>query len=285
MKAQALRVGEFEVTGLAEGYFYLDGGAMFGVVPKTLWERKAPADALNRIRLSLNSLLVKTPKALVLIETGIGMKASPKLRDLYEIHLEPGLLPALRELGVRPEDVDFVVNSHLHFDHCGGNTVIDERGKTVPAFPRARYAIQKGEWNDALRPSERSQASYLKENFEAVGRAGQTLFVEGRAVVTDGVEVFLTPGHTRFHQSVRISSMDETLIYLGDLVPMSAHIGLPYIMSYDLYPLETLETKKKVYELAIAGNWTLAFVHDPVRYFGKVTRSGTKYQFQPLGAA
>ncbi|OGD17886.1 MAG: hypothetical protein A2W03_17805 [Candidatus Aminicenantes bacterium RBG_16_63_16] len=282
MTTERIRLGEFDIFGLREGYFLLDGGAMFGVVPKTLWEKACPADAKNRIRLGLNSLVIKTPRALVLVETGIGTKTDQKFAGIYCVETEPGLVPALAGAGFRPEEVDFVINTHLHFDHCGGNTRLDESGRIVPTFPRARYIIQQGEWEAAVRPNERDRRSYFAENFLPLREAGLVDLVDGDREVTPGVEVVVTPGHTRRHQSVRVRSGGRTLDFLGDLVPTAAHVRLSYIMSYDLYPLETLETRKKLYEEAIAGDWILGFVHDPVHFFGRVRKTDSRYEFVPV---
>jgi glyoxylase-like metal-dependent hydrolase (beta-lactamase superfamily II) len=277
-----LRLGDFDVYGLRDGFFYLDGGAMFGVVPKTLWEKKCPADARNRIRLALNSLLIKTPAALILVETGIGRKLDRKLHGIYCIEQDPGLLGSLARLGFAPEEIDFVINTHLHFDHCGGNTLRNEKGEVVPTFPRARYIIQKGEWEWAMNPHEREKGSYQAENFRPLADFGLLSLVDGDSTVTEGVEVMLAPGHTARHQCVKVKSGGQTLVYLGDLVPTSAHVALAYGMSYDLQPLENLESKRKLYEQAVVENWILAFVHDPVHYFGKVRKANQKFEFRPL---
>lgn len=282
MTSDRLRLGDYDIYGLRDGFFYLDGGAMFGVVPKTLWEKKCPADAQNRIRLALNSLLIKTPAALVLVETGIGSKLDRKFHDIYCVEQDPGLLGSLARLGFAPEEIDFVINTHLHFDHCGGNTIRDEKGAVVPAFPRARYIIQKGEWEWAMNPHEREKGSYQAENFRPLADFGLLRLVDGDAPVTEGVEVMLAPGHTARHQCVKVISGGKTLVYLGDLVPTSAHIGLAYGMSYDLHPLENLENKRKLYSQAVAEDWILAFVHDPVRYFGRVGKVNQKFEFRPL---
>ena len=282
MTTDRLRLGDFDVCGLRDGFFYPDGGAMFGVVPKPLWEKKCPADAQNRIRLGLNSILIRTPAALVLVETGIGPKLDKKLRNIYCVEQDTGLVGSLTGLGFAPEDVDFVINTHLHFDHCGGNTLRNDKGEVVPAFPRARYIIQKGEWEWAVHPHEREKGSYLAENFRPLADYGLLQLVDGDSRVTEGVEVRLAPGHTARHQLVKVSSGGHTLVYLGDLVPTSAHIGLAYGMSYDLQPLENLENKRKLYEQAVAGGWILAFVHDPVHYFGQVRKINQKYEFLAL---
>lgn len=282
MSPDRLKLGEFEIFGLREGFFSLDGGAMFGVVPKILWEKKFPADKANRIRLGLNSLVVKTPEAVVLVETGIGTKLDEKLSGIYDVNLEPGLVASLARLGLLPKDVDVVINTHLHFDHCGGNTKRTGTGEVRPTFPRARYVIQKGEWEAACFPNDREKSSYLKDNFLPLEQFRQLDLVDGDHRVVEGVEVVVTPGHTASHQGVRVRSAGRTLLYCGDLVPTSAHIGLPYIMSYDLFPLQTLETKKKIYEQAIAEDWIFAFVHDPVHFFGKIRGKNGKFEFAPL---
>ena len=284
MSAEQIRLGDFDVFGLREGFFLLDGGAMFGVVPKTLWEKVCPADGKNRIRLGLNSLLVRTGQTLVMVETGIGTKMDQKFTGIYCVQTEPGLAASLAAVGVRPEDIDFVINTHLHFDHCGGNTSRDETGRLVPTFPRARYVIQKGEWEAARNPNEREKSSYLPENFLPLEAAGRLDLVDGDHEVAPGVRVVVSPGHTRRHQSVKITSRGRTLFFLGDLVPTAAHVSLAYIMSYDLFPLETLETRKKLYDQAIAEDWLLAFVHDPVHFFGKVRRRNSRYEFVRQGA-
>jgi len=281
MKTEKLVIGSFEIYGLRDGYFYLDGGAMFGVVPKTLWQKSYPADEQNRIKLSLNSLPIQTIKDLILIETGIGTKLDPKLLEIYAVKTKPGLVSSIRKLGFDVEDVNFVVNTHLHFDHCGGNTYKNEKGEILPTFPKAKYIIQKGEWTHALHPSEREKASYFKENFLPLEKYGLVWFVEGDKEISDGVEVVLAPGHTSFHQCVKVQSEGKVLFFLGDLVPTSAHIGLPYIMSYDLFPLDTLKTKKKYYEKAIEEDWIVAFNHDPDYCFGKIKKEGEKYKFKP----
>jgi len=284
MRIKKLTLGSFEIYGLQDGLFRLDGGAMFGVVPKVLWEKRFPADEKNRIKLALNCLLIKTKKALFLVETGIGSKLNLKSSDLYSVKTEPGLIPSLRKLGVEAEDMNFVVNTHLHFDHCGGNTSKNKEGEIVPTFPMAKYIIQKGEWEYALHPSERDRASYLDENFLPLEKYSLAQIIEGKKQISAGVEVFPVPGHTAFHQCVKVQSQGEILFFLGDLVPTTAHIGLPYIMSYDLFPLETLKNKKIYYEKAIREDWILAFNHDPEHYFGKVVKEGDKYKFQPLPA-
>lgn len=282
MTFDRLTLGSFRIIGLRDGFFRLDGGAMFGVVPKTLWERIYPADDKNRIRLGLNSLLVQSSSINLIIDTGIGSHFDSKLSGLYMVDNEPGLFAALEKVGLMPDDIDIVINTHLHFDHCGGNTIVSRGGDIHPAFPRAKYIIQKGEWESALRPNARDRASYLEPYFVPLKEAGQLQLVEGDTEISEGVEVVLASGHTAHHQCVKIESEGQTLFFLGDMVPTSGHVGLPYIMSYDLYPLETIKNKKKFYQQAIEKDWTVAFNHDPEYFFGKIIQKNGKYGFQPL---
>jgi glyoxylase-like metal-dependent hydrolase (beta-lactamase superfamily II) len=282
MMVDRVTLGQFEIYGLRDGFFHLDGGAMFGVVPKALWEKKYPADKKNRIRLGLNSILVNTQRKLVLVETGIGESSGQKFSEYYSVERKPGLVPSLQKLGYQVDDIDFVVNTHLHFDHCGGNTHKDKDGQFVPTFPKAKYVIQRGEWEYALHPSERDRQSYLEQCFLPLEKHGLLLLVHGDKEITEGVSVIQVPGHTAFHQGLEVCSEGRVLFFLGDLVPTSAHIGLSYIMSYDLFPLSTLENKKRVFEQAIREDWILAFNHDPQHFFGKVKEMNGKFAFEPL---
>ncbi len=282
MTIDRISLGQFEIYGLRDGFFFLDGGAMFGVVPKTLWEKKFPADEKNRIKLALNSILIKTAKELILVETGIGGDLDPKFYDYYSVERKPGLVLSLEKLGYKAEDIDLVVNTHLHFDHCGGNTSKNEKGEDVPTFPKARYIIQKGEWEDALHPSERDKASYLEQNFLPLEKYGLLQLVDGNKEISEGVEVIVVPGHTSRHQCLKVSTGGKVFFFLGDLVPTSAHVGLSYIMSYDLFPQQTLENKREYFEQAIEEDWILAFNHDPEHFFGKVKKVNNKYTFEAL---
>lgn len=255
---------------------------MFGVVPKTLWEKKFPADKKNRIKLALNSILIKTAKELILVETGIGGDLDPKFYDYYSVERKPGLVLSLEKLGYQAEDIDLVVNTHLHFDHCGGNTSRNEKGEDAPTFPKARYIIQKGEWEYALHPSERDKASYLKQNFLPLEKHGLLQLVDGNKEISEGVEVIVVPGHTSRHQCLKVSTGGKVFFFLGDLVPTSAHVRLSYIMSYDIFPQQTLENKRKYFEQAIEEDWILAFNHDPEHFFGKVKKVNNKYTFEAL---
>ncbi|OPX17474.1 hypothetical protein BXT86_06290 [candidate division WOR-3 bacterium 4484_100] len=276
-----MKFGQFLIRIVSDGNFWLDGGAMFGVVPKVLWNKLNPADDQNRIKLALNCLLIDTGNKKVLIDTGVGEKLSEKFKGIYRVERDNGLLSSLRSAGVEPEDIDFVINTHLHFDHCGGNTrVIDK--KLTTTFPRAKYVIQKKEWFDATHPNERTRASYLPENFIPIEERGQLILVEGDTEILPGINVILTNGHTAGHQSVLIQSEDRTAIYFGDLVPTTSHLKIPYIMGYDLFPLDIIEKKKEVLEKAMKQQWLLIFEHDPKNPFGYLKEVERKPVFQPI---
>jgi len=256
-----MKFGEFTLHIVSDGTFYLDGGAMFGVVPKVLWNKSNPADELNRIKLGLNCLLVQTSEKKILVDTGVGEKLKERFKEMYRVEREHGLVESLDAAGTKPEDIDFVINTHLHFDHCGGNTV-KKNSAHIPTFPNAQYIIQKKEWAAAMDPNERTKASYLRENFEPLEKAGQLMLVTGEHSVTEGVTVIPTPGHTQGHQSVLIESNGKKALYCGDLIPTTSHVRLPYIMGYDLYPVDILETKRKILDQAAHEHWLLIFEHD-----------------------
>ena len=283
MTSGLINLGQFEIHGLRDGFFYLDGGAMFGVVPKSLWERKCTPDRQNRIKLGLNSILIKTDKKLVLVETGIGARLNPKFSEYYAVERKPDLIASLGRLGIEAGDIDVVINTHLHFDHCHGNTEESEKGEIVPAFPQAKYIIQRGEWEYALNPCFRDKPSYISDSFLPLEKQGLVQFVDGDTEISEGIEAVLAPGHTAYHQCVKVQSDHQTFFFLADMVPTSAHVGLPYIMSYDLFPLETLENKKKFFDQAIEEDWIVGFVHDPNLFFGKIDKVEDKYTFASLG--
>jgi len=253
---------DYKLYLLSDGLFSLDGGAMFGVVPKVLWQKSIPSDTLNRIQLGLNCLVIVTPKHNLLVDTGLGEVLDPKFRDIYAISRSTSLLESLGELGLMPEDIDFVINTHLHFDHAGGNTR-RHMENTVPTFPKASYVIQKGEWKDAITPNDRTRGSYLEDNFLPLEEAGKLQLIEGAREIVEGVEVLVTGGHTAHHQVVLIRRGDQVALYLGDLIPTSHHLKIPWLMGYDLYPLDTVVMKKRLLERALNEHWLLVFEHDP----------------------
>ncbi len=255
-----MKLGKFDLEILSDGAFALDGGQMFGVVPKALWEKKLPADARNRVRLGLNCLLVRTGTENVLIETGIGDKFEPKYADIYGVEKTTTLPTELAKRGLAPEDIGAVMNTHLHFDHCGWN-VRREGAKVVATFSHARYYIQHGEWEHALHPTERDAASYRIDFFRAA--EAQTELLEGDGEILPGIRVEVLPGHTRDMQCVWIESEGECACYIGDLVPTRAHLPYPWIMAFDLYPMETLANKRRLLPQLAERNALVVFPHDP----------------------
>ena len=258
-----MKFGEFEIFIVSDGRFRLDGGAMFGVVPKTMWGRVMPADERNRITLGLNCLLIRAGKETIVVETGTGEKFDAKRQDIFGIDHSVTLLDSLAARGAAPEDVTIVVNTHLHFYHCGWNTRLGKDGKPVVTFPRARYFVQRGEYQHALQPTERDRASYLPENFQPMVDSNQWVFPEVDTQLAPGIELVRIPGHTRDMQGVRITSGGRTAFFFADMVPTIAHLQYPWIMGYDLYPLTTLEQKKRWIPEAVKNEWLCLFAHDP----------------------
>jgi glyoxylase-like metal-dependent hydrolase (beta-lactamase superfamily II) len=255
-----MKFGELDFHIFSTGRVRLDGGAMFGVIPRTMWEKRMAPDARNRIMLSMNSLLICAGGKRILVETGAGDKMNQKFRDIYGLD-GPHLAEGLRAYELRPEDIDIVVNTHLHFDHCGGNTRI-EKDNLVPAFPNARYVVQRGEFDHAMHPNERDQASYLTENHAPLESAGLFDFLDGDQALVRGVELIRVPGHTAHMQCVKLTGGGKTAFFFADLVPTTAHLPLPWIMGYDLYPMTTLENKKRWVPVAVEEGWIALFAHD-----------------------
>jgi glyoxylase-like metal-dependent hydrolase (beta-lactamase superfamily II) len=253
-------LGDFELTICTDGIFYLDGGAMFGVVPKPLWEKRAPADPSNRILMGTTCVLVRTGKHTVLIETGIGNKLPPKLQAIYGS--SPVLMQGLEAAGVRPEEIDIVVNSHLHFDHCGWNTQRTASGEIVPTFPNARYFAHRGEVEHGHLQLERDRISYISENYDPLVASGQMTLVEGNQEIVPGISVEMYPGHTAQMLAVHIDSGGRRATYVSDLIPTSAHLEPTWVLGYDLYPLTCIEERKRFYQRAVPEKWLLLFTHD-----------------------
>jgi len=272
-------VGDARVTVLHDGTIALDGGAMFGVVPRVVWEKRDPPDERNRVTLGLNVALIESGGKRVLVDTGMGERWSEKEIRMYRIDRSTTLVGGLRARGLGPEDIDVVVNTHLHFDHAGGNTRA-EGGRVVPAFPRARYVVQRGEWDDATHPHERSRASYRADDFVPVAEAGQLDLIDGEAEVAPGVRAVRVGGHTTHHQMVVVESGGETLVVPTDLLPTASHLPLPFVMGYDLFPVATLEAKRKLLDAAVEGGWRILFYHDPRTPVGRVRRDGEAYTLE-----
>lgn len=266
-----MRLGAFDLTILSDGIFHLDGGAMFGVVPKTMWERHKLADDKNRIRMGTNCLLVETGSERVLIDTGIGDKNDDKFRAIYGMEPGPRLLDRLRAAGREPEDVTQVILTHLHFDHCGWSTRY-QGDRLVPTFPRARYWLSRGEVEHARHPNPRDAASYMPENWEPLFEAGVAQLFDGEAEPVPGIHVVEAPGHNANMAVVHLDggSPADQAVFLADLVPTSAHVPYPWVMGYDLFPLTTMESKARWLPPMAAGNWLAIFEHDAETPFGRI---------------
>lgn len=272
--------GQLQITILSAGTLWLDGGSMFGVVPKTLWAKLRAPDARNRIQLGMNVLLVEDGKKRTLIDNGAGTKWDAKQRDIYgfEIVAPEDLL---RPVGLTPGDIDVVLDSHLHFDHAGGNTSLDGSGKPVASFPNARYVVQRGELEFARSTNERIRASYVSDNFEPIVADGRFDLVDGDARIDDRIEVLVAPGHTPFLHVPVIRTGEHTIAFLSDLVPTASHVPFPYIMGYDVEPLRTLESKKRLLPRAAQEGWRLVFEHDADLPLGVLEEAGGKLRAVP----
>ena len=289
-----LTLGDFELTVFSDGIYPLDGGAFFGVIPKIMWSRKVDADERNYVQAGLHSLQIRTGKQTVLVETGMGNKLSERMVKFYG---QPAkLLENLSAAGIAPEDIDIVINSHLHFDHCGWNTVRDKNGKTVPTFPRAKYYAPEGEWQYARKPSERDAISYIPDNYDPLVASGQMTLLKGGEEIVPGISVKTFPGHTAHMLGIIVQSPSGanapsarlpygtaegvpfhdhaplTACYISDLIPTTAHIDITWGMAFDLYPLQTVESKKQYYERAIPERWLTVFTHDPKTPWAYVER-------------
>ncbi len=282
-----LTLGDFELSVFSDGTYPLDGGAFFGVIPKVMWSKKVSADESNYVTAGLNSLLIRTGKETVLVETGMGNKLSERMRKFYG---QPArLLENLSAAGISPEDIDIVINSHLHFDHCGWNTVRDKNGKIVPTFPKAKYYAPEGEWQYARKPSDRDAISYIPENYDPLVASGQMSLLKGDEEIVPGISVRTFRGHTASMQGIIVcgqpgqdqsqnphpvakdatrmghpsSGSSPTACYISDLMPTTAHIDLAWGMGFDLYPLDTIASKKEYYARALPERWLTVFTHDP----------------------
>ena len=273
-----MQFGDLELVPLFDGFFRLDGGAMFGVVPKPLWEKRAPADDKNRITLALRPLLVRTAAGVMLIDAGIGDKMDAKSTAIYAIDRSRSLDHSLADAGLSADRIDLVLASHLHFDHAGGFTTKAPDGTIRPRFAHARYVARTAEWDDATHPHERNRASYLQENFVPLMTAGVLDLVADDRTIVPGVRVVRTGGHTMHHQIVMIESGSRTAVFTADLIPTTAHVDEPWIMAYDLYPMDTLSFKRTFLRDAIDREYLIFFEHDPVIAAGYIReKDGRKY--------
>ena len=282
MSLPSLTFGHVTLTPVLDGFFKLDGGAMFGVVPKTLWEKVAPPDDRNRIRLAMRPWLVRDGERSILIDAGSGDKLDQKAAAIYGLDRAHNLDHSLADAGVAAEEIALVVASHLHFDHAGGFTSRAPDGQVTPRFPNARYSIRRGEWDDAHHPHERNRASYFPENYVPLAEAGLVDFVDEDTEVAPHISVRRTGGHTMHHQIVTIEAEGRVAVFAADLVPTSAHVPLPYIMGYDLYPMDTLAFKRTFLREAIEREYVILFEHDPTVAAGYIRERNGKLWVEPV---
>jgi glyoxylase-like metal-dependent hydrolase (beta-lactamase superfamily II) len=278
---RTIQFGELELTLLSDGFFYLDGGAMFGVIPRTFWAAKAPPDERNRIRMAMRTLLVKGARTM-LVDAGSGDKLTAKQADVYRLEREWNLQHSLAAAGVSPESIDIVLATHLHFDHAGGFTARGDDGVVRPRFPRAQYVVRRGEFEDAMNPNERTKGSYFPENYKPLADNNVLQLVDDDATIMPGVRVRRTGGHTMHHQMVVIESGGRTAVFVADLLPTAAHLPEVWIMGYDLFPLDTLNFKRAFLREAIEREYLILFEHDPDIAAGYIRERDGKRYIEPV---
>ena len=283
---QTRQIGSLRVHAIQAGGQRLDGGAMFGVVPKPLWERRIKPDERNRIQLGMRCLVIEHDVGLILIDNGAGNKESDKFHEIYAVEnrSEAGatrLEDGLAALGLKPTDIAIVIDTHLHFDHAGGNTRKGADGRVDLTFPNARYVVQQGEYHYATHTNERTAGSYFPHNFVPVAEAGRFDFADGEKEIARGITLMPTPGHTPHHQGVLIDGGGDRAFYLADLAPTTSHVPLPWIMGYDVEPLRTLESKRRIMARATEENWLLIFEHDATTAWGRIDASGAALSIKP----
>jgi len=271
-----MKIGKYKLSIIESGSFGLDGGAMFGIIPKPLWQKTNLADDVNRVRLATRNLLLESDSKKILIDTGMGDKWDDKSKNIYAVDEKLSMDSALSGKGLKSDEITDVILTHLHFDHTGGST-IKVNGKLQPAFPNAKYYVQKQNFEWAINPSDRDKGSYIKENFQPLMEEGVLNLINGNKHFDDEIEFFVINGHTFGQQMVKISDGKNTFVFCSDLIPFYSHIPLHYIMGYDLQPLVTLQEKKKYLKIAVEENWKLFFGHDPEIAFATVKKFGEGY--------
>jgi glyoxylase-like metal-dependent hydrolase (beta-lactamase superfamily II) len=268
-----MKIGQYQIYPIEAGTFWLDGGSMFGVIPKVLWEKTNTPDERNRVQLATRCLFLQGNGKNILMDTGTGTKVTNKFRTIYSYdNTTHSLEKSLAERGVVPEDITDVILSHLHFDHAGGSTKINN-GVIVPAFPNATYYVQKSQWDTAKNPTERDRASFISDDYLALERHGVLQILDGDMELFPGIDIIISDGHTLGLQMLKISDGQSTLMYPADLIPFVSHLPLPYIMGFDLRPLVTLEDKRKYLNAAVDQNWMIFFEHDPLVKLATVTKN------------
>lgn len=276
----AIKIGDFWIQTVMFGTLTLDGGAMFGVVPKVLWEKTNPSDERNRITLATRGMVVRGRGMTIVVDTGSGTKGDEKFNDIYGINAKrPDLV--LQELGIEPQEVTHVVLSHLHFDHCGGSTLI--KGDTVaPTFPRAVYLVQKSHYAHAFHPTPRDRASFMPANYEPLNAAGLLEPVDGPVQIADGLSLIVSDGHTTGQQMLRVHGPDRDLIFMADLVPTMSHLPVPYVMSYDMQPVVTMQEKQVLLDEAAQKGHILVFGHDPFHAAAVIEKTRRTYKVKEI---
>jgi len=274
-----MQIGKYKIHTIESGDLLLDGGAMYGVIPKPLWEKSSPADEKNRIHLKTRHLLLISDSKKILIDTGSGKNWNEKFEKIYSIdYSQHDMFTSLAKFGVKPDEITDVILTHLHFDHVGG-AVVFENGKPIPAFPNATYHVQKKQFEWAINPSERDKASYFNERYVPLFDEGILKQYNGNFQFDENIDLVTVNGHTPAQQLVKISDTSNTLFYCGDLIPLASHISLPYIMGYDLQPILTLNEKKEILPIAVEENWHLFFEHDPKIAASTITKNERGYVF------
>ena len=272
-----MKIGKYKLSFIESGFFALDGGAMFGIIPKPLWQKTNPADDVNRIKLSTRHLILESDSKKIIIDTGMGEKWDDKAKNIYSIDDTFSMNTSLKQIGLHQDEITDVILTHLHFDHTGGSTISVD-GTLQPAFPNANYHVQKQNYDWAINPSDRDKGSYIEDNFQLLFDERLINFFEGNSSFDDEIEFLVINGHTFGQQMVKISDGTETFLFCADLIPTYGHIPLPYIMGYDLQPLITLEEKKMYLKLALEENWKLFFGHDPEVAFTTIKKHGEGYK-------
>jgi glyoxylase-like metal-dependent hydrolase (beta-lactamase superfamily II) len=267
-----------KVAAIMDTNFALDGGAMFGVVPKTLWSRTNPADNLNRIDLAMRTTYIELGNRKILIDTGIGHKNDEKFDKMFKVQRNQNLIFNLEELSIHVDEITDIIITHLHFDHAGGNTTLDDSGKLIPTFKNATYHVQKDNFNHALNPGSREKASYLRENFIPIQESGQLNLIDGNQTLFNEIELIPQYGHTIGQQLVKFNFNNNTYLYMADTIPTSSHINIPFVMGYDIQPLITMEEKNILLKQAVDEDWILLYEHDPNVIGSKVIFDGRKYK-------
>lgn len=274
-----MQIGKYKLSTIESGNLLLDGGAMYGVIPKPLWEKSSPADEKNRIQLKTRHLILESDTKKILIDTGSGKNWNEKFEKIYGIDYSVNdMFPALEKMGIKPEEITDVILTHLHFDHVGG-AVIFENGKAIPTFPNATYHVQQKQYDWALNPSGRDKASYFNERYVTLAKQGVLKFYNGDSQFDDNINLITVQGHTPSQQLIKVSDNSNTLLYCADLIPLASHISLPFIMGYDLNPLQTLREKENLLPQAVEENWHLFFEHDPIIAAGTIKNGERGFVF------